>query len=597
MLRTLKGKASAGHLTPGFFHFLFCALAASMVAVQPGYSQDRRDIRSLTFVGNSSIASSTIAGWLESRPGRPFVSVDAQAITVHYAAEGFPKARVDSVLFRSAADSSLTEVVVWVHEGKPAHCSSIQLNGLKALDDATARSVLQMTAGRKFVPALVERDIDALLSLYEQSGYPFARISLDELSFREEGDSLGAIIRLVVNEGILGRISHFRVEGNTTTKTNLVVREARISEGEIYRGTQSERVKQRLEKLQLFSSVSSPELYIQDDSTVGMTVKVTEGNPNRLDGVVGYVPAAGTMDGYVTGLVDVQFRNIFGTGRKLAARWFRETQSSQEINLQYREPWVASLPVNAELGFTQRKQDSTYIRTSFRFAGDLMATDEFDLGVVFSSEQVTPTEGFGRQMVSESRSIDIGVVVSYDSRNDPVTPTSGFNYRTEYATGYKQVSSALPGGQSGRSAAQRLLFDFEFVASPLARQVIVVDLSARDYRNGAIELSDLFRLGGANTLRGYREGQFLGSRIAWTNLEYRVLAGQRSFFFAFFDAGYVMTPDRPEAGLIGEEITRFGYGAGLRVETPLGLIGISLAFGKGDTFGTSKLHLRLANEF
>jgi len=26
-------------------------------------------------------------------------------------------------------------------------------------------------------------------------------------------------------------------------------------------------------------------------------------------------------------------------------------------------------------------------------------------------------------------------------------------------------------------------------------------------------------------------------------------------------------------------------------------MGVSLAFGKGDTFGTSKLHLRLANEF
>jgi outer membrane protein insertion porin family len=597
MLRTLKGKASAGHLTPGFFHFLFCVLAALIIAVRTGYSQDRRPVRSLTFIGNSSIASTTIAGWIESRPGKPFVSLDAQVISVHYTAEGFPRARVDSILFRTSADTSQADVVVCISEGKPAHCSSIRLNGLKALDDATARSVLLMTPGQKFVPALVERDIGALLSLYEQSGYPFARISLGALSFREEGDSLGAIIVLDITEGILGRISHFRVEGNTTTKTSLVVREARITDGEIYRGTQSERVKQRLQKLQLFSSVSSPELYLHDDSTVGMTVKVTEGNPNRFDGVVGYVPAAGTADGYVTGLVDVQFRNIFGTGRKLAARWFRETESSQEISLLYREPWVVSLPVNAELGFAQRKQDSTYIRSSFRFLADLMATDEFDVGVVFSSEQVTPTEGFGRLMVRETRSLNIGVVVSYDSRNDPVTPTSGFNYRTEYATGYKQDDGVLSLGQSGRTATQRLLFDFEFVASPLARQVIAVNLSAREFRNGAVEVSDLYRLGGANTLRGYREGQFLGSRIAWTNLEYRVLAGQRSFFFGFLDAGYVMTPDRPEAGLVGQEITRFGYGAGFRVDTPLGLIGISLAFGKGDTFGTSKLHLRLANEF
>ena len=59
----------------------------------------------------------------------------------------------------------------------------------------------------------------------------------------------------------------------------------------------------------------------------------------------------------------------------------------------------------------------------------------------------------------------------------------------------------------------------------------------------------------------------------------------------------MLTPDRPEVGLVRQELSRLGYGAGLRVDTPLGLIGVSLAFGKGDTFGTSKLHVRLANEF
>ena len=127
--------------------------------------------------------------------------------------------------------------------------------------------------------------------------------------------------------------------------------------------------------------------------------------------------------------------------------------------------------------------------------------------------------------------------------------------------------------------------------------MIVVSLCARDFRSSAVELSDLFRLGGANTLRGYREGQFLGSRVAWSNLEYRLLAGQRSYAFGFTDVGYVLTPDRPEVGLRKEELNRIGYGIGLRVDTPLGLIGVSLAFGQGDTFSTAKLHIRLANEF
>jgi outer membrane protein insertion porin family len=142
-----------------------------------------------------------------------------------------------------------------------------------------------------------------------------------------------------------------------------------------------------------------------------------------------------------------------------------------------------------------------------------------------------------------------------------------------------------------------LSFDFEYALSTFQRQVLVATLHGRDFRSGAIEVSDMFRLGGSNSLRGYREGQFLGSRIAWSNLEYRLLAGQRSFAFGFVDIGYIVSPSRPEARLTGEEIDRLGYGLGIRLDTPLGLIGVSLAFGQGDTFSSAKLHVRLVNEF
>ena len=47
-------------------------------------------------------------------------------------------------------------------------------------------------------------------------------------------------------------------------------------------------------------------------------IRVQEGNTNTFDGVVGYMPGTGTGDeGYLTGLVSVSMRNLFGTARKL----------------------------------------------------------------------------------------------------------------------------------------------------------------------------------------------------------------------------------------------------------------------------------------
>jgi outer membrane protein insertion porin family len=452
--------------------------------------------------------------------------------------------------------------------------------------------------GERFVPEILEHDIVSVLSLYEMSGYPFAKIQFRDLSFIEGSDSVATNIVLKVEEGALAHIRELRVEGNTITSTEVIVRQAGLREGEVFRGDQPAKVRQRLERLQLFSKVSLPELFVIKDGSVGLAVKVAEGNPNLFDGIVGYVPSSVSGgSGYVTGLLDVQFRNILGTGRRLAARWYRENASSQEIELHYREPWVASLPINAAVGFSQRKQDSTYVRNTYGISAELMATDELNLGVVFSAERVLPTEGYGFRVASESRTTSIGASVSYDSRDDPLTPTSGISYRTEYLTGVKEIQGLIQHSADRHSSMQRLAFDLDYVISPLVKQVLAASVHARDFRNGAVEVSDLYRLGGTNTLRGYREGQFLGSRIAWSNLEYRLLTGQRSYAFGFVDYGYVATPDRPEVGLTKEELNRVGYGLGIRLDTSLGLMGVSLAFGQGDTFSTAKLHFRLVNEF
>jgi outer membrane protein insertion porin family len=495
-------------------------------------------------------------------------------------------------------DGSNVGLVLSIREGKRVVVSSLQMDGLKSLNEREVGESLRTRRGEKFVPGVLEQDIGTLLQLYEKSGYPFARVEIRDIRFNEMKESKGAAITLSIDEGVQAKIQNLRVEGNTTTKTAVITREARLTEGEVFRGDQPRRVQQRLQRMQLFSSVSMPALYLNPDGSVGLSLKVTEGNPNRFDGIVGYVPSSGSgAGGYVTGLVDVQFRNILGTGRKLSARWYRETETSQEIELRYREPWLASLPLNAEAGFTQRKQDSMYIRNGFGLLAELMATDELNLGAVFSSERVLPTEGYGARVANESRTTSVGLSVSYDSRNDPVTPTSGFKYRTEYRTGVKEIQTSVLQSSRDRSSTQSLSFDFEYLFSPIQKQALSASLSARDFRSGGVELSDMFRLGGSKTLRGYREGQFLGSRIAWSNLEYRLLTDQRSYAFGFVDIGYVLIPDRPQAGLVKQEIHKVGYGAGIRLDTPLGLIGVSLAFGEGDTFSTAKLHIRLINEF
>jgi outer membrane protein insertion porin family len=222
--------------------------------------------------------------------------------------------------------------------------------------------------------------------------------------------------------------------------------------------------------------------------------------------------------------------------------------------------------------------------------------EELAFGGVVSRTNIIPSESYGRTILAGSQSTSVGLTLSYDTRNDPVTPLSGLFYHTEYNIGEKDVfgsSYFLPSS----NRIQKILMDLDYYVEPFNAQVVAAELHIQDFRSSSIELGDLFHLGGAGTLRGYREGQFLGSRIVWSNLEYRFMVERRSYLYGFLDAGYIVSPDEPLVGLHGTEQTKLGYGLGIRLDTSLGLVGVSVGFGEGDTFSTAKLHIRLINVF
>jgi outer membrane protein insertion porin family len=267
------------------------------------------------------------------------------------------------------------------------------------------------------------------------------------------------------------------------------------------------------------------------------------------------------------------------------------------VEFNYLEPWVASLPLNAQLGFFQRKQDSTYIKMQYDVTAEWMLMEEFSVGGSFSQANITPTEGYGQSALAASTTTSGGVSIQYDSRDNIAAPTQGLYYTTQYQSGRKSIRHMAAGGDSIVTATQRVLLDLKYYRTLWFRNVLAAELHVRDFSAGDIDQSDLFQLGGATTLRGYREGQFLGSRLVWSNLEYRILMASQSFVFGFIDAGYIVQPAITSIARAASEQTKIGYGVGVQLDSGIGLIGVSIALGEGDTFSTAKLHIRLINAF
>jgi len=434
---------------------------------------------------------------------------------------------------------------------------------------------------------IIENCIEQLLQLYENNGYPFTSVSVANISLLSINNEERISIELEINEGQIVYIEQYSIEGNKKTNRDIILRELRMNNGELYNQTKINRIEKNLRRLNIFSSVNKPQLLL-DNNGGNLFIKVEEGSFNNFNGIIGYVPSTNNQHGIVTGQIDISMRNLFGTARKATIHWQRESELTQEIALRYSEPWLFNIPLSAIIGFAQRKQDSTFVQRVTDVNTDFLFNESFSLGTIFSYEQTLPSLTTTSSVFSNTI-ITGGIQAQFDSRDDILSPTNGGLYHVQIEWGNKTIASS-------RFSLQRLFTNVEQYFSPTTHQVLSVALHTKEIKSTKLEFSDLFRFGGATTIRGYREKQFLASSIVWSNTEYRFLFSQQSFFFGFFDAGYY-SRSALAPFLFSTKEFLFGYGAGVRLETRVGLLGVSFALGKGDTFSQMKIHIQLINQF
>lgn len=572
-----------------FFFFLI---------ISPGLSQTIVD--EIEIAGNDYFSTYEILNSMVTGINKTFTTnqleTDLKSIREKYRQSGFLFARIDKSKITYTSDSALVNLEIVITEGKQAVIGKIDISGNKILSKENILKETETKKGQFLEENKLNNDIKAILKLYESSGMPFTKISISSIDIYYENDNPLLDIKITINEGTKVKIDEIRIAGTETTKNYIIEREVNLGKDSSITAERLEDTKIRLERLNIFESVETPKIYtLKKTGKNGLLIEVKEGNNNTFDGVIGYIPPVNENEsGYFTGLVNLSFRNIFGTGRRLDARWQQERRSTQELELKYSEPYFISLPVNLNAAFLQRIQDSTYTKRKVEFKSDLLFSTNITGSFIGGLDRIIPsTDSNSVQIVSDSRVLYSGIEIKYDSRDNIYNPASGIVYRASYIYGDKKIYNQ----QENSFSVQKYFSDIDLYYSFFKRQTSFIKFFWGEVISSKLEESDYFRIGGNRNIRGYRDEQFLASRFTYGNFEIRYSIARRSFLFTFFDAGYYFLDEDKLANIPKQEGFLYGYGIGTQIETGIGIVGVSYALGKGDGFLDGKIHFGLINNF
>jgi len=493
--------------------------------------------------------------------------------------------RIDSLCFfhgRLAAsvgiDTFVTdrgvEVLIDVDEGEWTRIGDVAVTGSSAISAEETSGILRLERGDRFLPSDLGRALARLLERYNGSGYPFAQVWLTGFEYDPQANRVDLAVS--VFEGETSVVSDVSFRGLVSTDSSFALRVSRVRVGSRYDERNVATGREYLRASGLFGRVDEPIVEQVGRGEVRLVYPVEElRRTNLFQGGFGISQRDG--DDYVlSGAVDLVLTNIAGRGRDAHLSWINNGESYSRLELSCAEPFIFSAPLGLEARIRQIVQDSVYVYHSAGLFLRYQVGPRFTLKAGASADRNVP-EG-GELVRSMRQRYRLGVERRAGSR---------FNVAFHVEGAYKR--SYLEGG--GREADTQLLYRFESgLRLPLfyGTSVFWRVVSESVFSSNEIHAAENYLVGGATSLRGYREGQFRGERTAYTNIEYWF--GEEGALFLFDDIGAFYRSGE------GWEVKN-GLGFGLRSSSPAGVVALSFGLGDQLSLRGTRIHISLSERF
>jgi outer membrane protein insertion porin family len=447
-------------------------------------------------------------------------------------------------------------ITIQVTEGRQYRIGDITFTGNKLYPPQLLRLLIQQQSGMVFAPGKLDKDVEMLEEFYGKDGYLETRIRL----VRKPNVTTGNIdVEYQVTESEQYFVESVRIEGNTKTKSIVLLRELTLGPGEVFDMISMKRSKLRLENTRFFDDVNITPESTNIPARRNLKIAVKEGRTGNLQFGAGFSSLEKAV--FFAELTQSNFdlfnrRSFFqGDGQKFRIRLQIGSRSSEAL-LSFEEPWL----FEKELGFgfsiyrTSSNYDNSYY-DDIRVGGEVFTRKRlFELvegrlsygyerveikDVVAGYENFFPS---GKSDVSK-----VGLQLLRDTRDKIVNTTDG---------GRVELNLDVAGGPLGGTYDY---YRFEARTSqffPIFRtQEQVIGLIGRfgviDNYGDSLDVPyyERFTLGGPYNLRGFEnrdvspkdsQGTILGGKsYGFLSVEYSIDIVSPVRFAIFYDAGFV----------------------------------------------------------
>ena len=478
----------------------------------------------LILVTNDTIQNRIVSEiyYTKKHPQKKDVLDEIDRILQQIKKRGFFTARIDSI---SKADKTFS---AHINLGKKTN-TIIIINKLKPEERTKLYGASQTTESAIDSIKIKTNEFDEftnqLLKQIDKIGKSFSEISY--INPIMKNDTL--IIELTISDSSNRKIDKVIVRGYKKKKKKFISNYFLINTKTVFSKQKLKNVSNLTNRLDFIKENKAPEVLFKKDST-HLYLFFDKLGTSSFDGIVNFSSKQNGKGLLLNGNLDLKLNNTFNSGEKFEIIWNKVSDEKTDFKINSYVPYLFNSKFSTTLEFNLYRQDSTFINTNFKLNTDYSINQRSHASVLYRSENSNYLlNTLDNEITSYSNYfIGLGYQMKKLSTSNLYDFNNGINLNL--IVGKRKTSL---------ESINQLKLHFSAFAN--------LQINNRGYLNIRNEsglltsknylLNELFRIGGANSIRGYNEQSIFTNGYSYSNIEFRYSLDRSSYLYSITDLG------------------------------------------------------------
>jgi len=418
----------------------------------------------------------------------------------------------------------------------------------------------------------IERFLNENTAALERKGYSLAKLKLTnihkkrntlftDLQFEsEKARQLNAIV-----------IKHKNKEQNKNFPAGYLTQINRKYQNKTFNQDIVTKIYNEFQKFTFVSQTKYPEILFTKDSTK-VYLYLENKKSNTFDGYLGFSNNENKKI-ILNGYLDLTLENTLQVGEKFSLYWKTDGNKQRIFNTSLELPYLFKTPIGLKAQLNIFKQDSLFQNT--KTAIDIS---------YFIDHNTRSYLGYQSTTSSDIQNVNNSIITDYN--NTFTTATLDYSQLDISNTLFLKKSALFfktglgkreSNNQTESSEKQKQFFiELEAMHNLYLNSKHNINLKTQNYylHSSNYLNNELYRFGGVNSIRGFIENSLSANLMTAIITEYRYIVSPSVFFHTILDYCWLQdtTTTKKTTSLLG-------IGIGLGVQTPSGILKISMANG------------------